>query len=292
MIESEWLASFVCFADTMNFTHAARRRHISQPALHVQIRKLGEELGATLYVRSGRALALTDTGRKVLSFARDQHERTARLVDEISGSKRSRSVVLAAGEGSFLYLLGGALRAFQEGKHGQLSVLTRDREGAVAAIQLGEAHLAVTATDEVPSDVISRKLARVGAAAILPKSHPLARKRRISIRDLRDEPIIAPNQGRPLRTALARAWSELGATWSPFVEASGWELMMRFAALGMGVAIVNDFCSPPAGTVRRPLAGLPVVQYQLLRARARALSAAGEALAEAIVAATHSSKRT
>lgn len=286
MIETEWLASFVAFTETMNFTHAAQRRHISQPALHVQIRRLGEELGSTLYVRNGRVLTLTDAGRKVLAFARDQHERTDRLREEVSGVAQARAVTLAAGEGSFHYLLGGALRAFQDGKHGQLRVLTRDREGAIAAVQLGEAHLAVTATDEVPPGLSARKLARIGAAVVVPKKHPLARKRRVSLRDLRDEPIIAPAPGRPLRAALARAWSELGAAWSPAVEANGWELMMRFAALGMGIAIVNDFCMPPAGTVRRPLAGLPSHQYQLLRARDRTLSTAGEALAAAIVAAT------
>ena len=284
MINGEWLHSFVAFAETMNFTHAARRLHISQPALHVQIKKLGESLGVALYVRNGRVLTLTGAGQRVLAFARDQRERTERLVEEVSGSARSQAVVLAAGEGSFLYLLGGALRAFQAGKHGQLQVLTRDREGAIAAVQLGEAHLAVTVTDEVPAGLTARKLARVGAAAILPQGHLLARKRRLSIRDLRDEAIIAPIEGRPLRAALARAWSEIGAPWRPAIQANGWEVMMRFAALGLGIAVVNDFCAPPKGTVRRPLAGLPAVQYQLLRARDRPLSAAGDGLAAAIVA--------
>lgn len=284
MVNSDWLRSFVAFAETMNFTHAARRLHISQPALHVQIQKLAAQLGVALYVRSGRVLTLTSAGHKVLAFARDQREQSERLVDEISGIARPQAVVLAAGEGSFLYLLGGALRAFQHGKHGRLQVLTRDREGAVAAVRLGEAHLAVTVTDEVPAGFSARKLARVGAAAILPQGHPLARKRRLSTHDLREEAIIAPSEGRPLRAALARAWSEIGAPWRPAIEANGWELMMRFAALGLGIAVVNDFCAPPKGTVRRPLAGLPSVQYQLLRARARPLSAAGDALAAAIVA--------
>lgn len=290
MINAEWLDSFVVFAETLNFTHAARRLHLSQPALHVQIRKLGEQLGVVLYARNGRALALTGAGRSVLAFARDQRERTDRLIEEVSGIARPQAVVLAAGEGSFLYLLGGALRAFQAGRHGRLQVLTRDREGAVAAIRLGEAHLAVTVTDEVPAGLTGRKLVRVGAAAILPQGHPLARKRKLSIRDLRDEAIIAPSEGRPLRAALARAWSELGAPWGPAIEANGWELMMRFAALGLGIAVVNDFCAPPKGTVRRPLAGLPSVQYQLLRAKERPLSAAGDALAAALVAHIRPSK--
>ncbi len=99
-----------------------------------------------------------------------------------------------------------------------------------------------------------------------------------------------PPAGRPLRATLAQAWAAAEQTWSPAVEADGWELMMRFAELGLGVAIVNDFCSPPPGTVRRPLSGLPSVQYQLLRLRSRQPNPAVAALEAAIVASTRLSK--
>ena len=66
--------------------------------------------------------------------------------------------------------------------------------------------------------------------------------------------------------------------------------MMRFAELGMGLAIVNDFCTPPRGTVRRPLVGLPAVHYQLLRLRERQPTPAVLALENAILVSTHPSK--
>ena len=288
MVNSEWVRAFVTFAETLNFTHAAARLHISQPALHVQIRKLGESLQASLYVRRGRSLSLTDEGRKVLAFGREQDERTARLIGDLSGMLRDTTVVLAAGEGTFLHLLSEPLRAFQRTKNVTLRVLTLDRERALSAVQLGEAHLAVTVIDDVPHDIVSRRVAKVGAAVVVPKNHPLARKRSVSVRDLRDEALIVPPAGRPLRATLARAWAAADQTWSPAVEANGWELMMRFAELGLGVAIVNDFCSPPRGTVRRPLTGLPTVQYQLLRLRNRQFSSGALALEAAIIASTPS----
>lgn len=284
MVNSEWVRAFVTFAETLNFTHAAARLHISQPALHVQIRKLGESLQAPLYVRQGRNLTLTAEGRKVLAFGREQQERAAQLLDDINGTSRDGTVVLAAGEGTFLHLLSEPLRAFQRAKTGKLRVLTLDREQALSAVLLGEAHLAVTVIDDVPSGIVARRVAKVGAAVVLPKGHPLARKRSLVVRDLRDEPLIAPPKGRPLRATLAQAWATADQTWSPAIEASGWELMMRFAELGMGLAVVNDFCSPPRGTVRRPLVGLPSVQYQLLRLRGRQPNAAVTALEAAIVA--------
>jgi hypothetical protein len=167
--------------------------------------KLGESLQTPLYVRHGRSLTLTDEGRKVLGFGREQQERTAQLIADIKGTSHDAGVVLAAGEGTFLHLLSEPLRAFQRGNRSKLRVLTRDREHALGAVQLGEAHLAVTVIDDVPPDIISRRVARVGAAVVMPRNHPLARKRSIAIRDLRDEALIAPPAGRPLRATLAQA---------------------------------------------------------------------------------------
>jgi DNA-binding transcriptional LysR family regulator len=283
MINSEWLGAFVKFAETMNFTQAARALHISQPALHVQVSKLSESLGAPLYVRRGRTLELTVKGRRVLAFGREQQERIDQFLAELEPGVRDTTVVLAAGEGTFLNLLSDALRAFQRDKDVRLRVLTRDRDQAIAAVQLGEAHLAVTIADEVPEDLLARKVATVGTAVVLPAHHAFARRRSLSIRDLRDEPLIVPSGGRPSRATLARAWANAGLTLSPAVEANGWEVMMRFTELGMGLAIVNDFCKPPRGTVKRRLVGLPSVQYQLLRLRDRRPSKGVMALQEAIL---------
>ncbi len=49
------------------------------------------------------------------------------------------------------------------------------------------------------------------------------------------------------------------------VEAGGWELMLHFASLGMGLAIVNGCCRLPPGLIARPLEELPRVRYQVLQ---------------------------
>jgi DNA-binding transcriptional LysR family regulator len=283
MIHSEQLRAFVAFGETLSFTRAAERLHISQPALHVQIRKLSEALRAVLYVRRGRGLELTAAGKQLLAFGRDQAERTSELLADLELQANGTTAVLAAGEGTFLYLLADALRAFQREPKRMLRVLTRDRDAAVAAVQLGEAHVAVTAIDDIPGDLIARRVARVGAAVIMPRGHRFARKRTVSVAALDGEPLIVPAQGRPLRAALASAWAAAGSRLTPAVEANGWQLMMCFAELGLGLAVVNDFCKPPRGTVMRPLSGLAPVHYQLLRRRDRRPGPTIEALEDAIM---------
>lgn len=55
--------------------------------------------------------------------------------------------------------------------------------------------------------------------------------------------------------------------WQPAVEANGWELMLHFVKLGIGVAIVNACCRIPPGVSVRPLPELPSVQFHLFHAK-------------------------
>src|SRR5271165_1268344 len=103
MLKLEWLEAFAAFADHESFTRAARALHLSQPALHVQVKKLSEALGVTLYRREGQRLVLTADGRKVAAFGREMRERTRELADELASGVRGEPVVLSAGEGAYLY---------------------------------------------------------------------------------------------------------------------------------------------------------------------------------------------
>ena len=265
MIDSDRLDAFVAFAEALSFTAAARSLHLSQPALHVKIRKLSEELGVPLYRRAGRTLVLTPEGRRVLAHARDARARDDALIEDLRGLP-ARPVVLAAGEGALLHLLGPAIREFRR-QGGALRVLTRDRAGTVEAVRMGEAQLGVTTLDAPPDDLAADVLARSGLVVAVPRTHRMARRRTLGLGDLAGCDLVLPLPGRPLRDAVARALSARGIDWTSSVEATGWELQLHFASLGLGLAIVNDFCRMPKGLVARPLRGIDPVTYHVIRRR-------------------------
>ena len=94
----DWLESFAVFAEELNFTRAARRLHLSQPALHVQVRKLAEHLGCPLYTRAGRSLRLTAEGRRAETLARDVLDRAAVLPEAVRSGTDEAPITLCAGE--------------------------------------------------------------------------------------------------------------------------------------------------------------------------------------------------
>ena len=64
------LRTFVAVAQQRSFSRAAEALHVSQPALSEQVRKLEDELGATLFERTSRGVVLTDAGEALLPHAR------------------------------------------------------------------------------------------------------------------------------------------------------------------------------------------------------------------------------
>lgn len=263
MLSSEWLRAFVVFAEHLSFTRAAEHLHISQPALHVQIRKLGEAVGRPLYWRDGRALALTAEGERLAAYGRELGERGARVLAEIRGEAEAGPVVLAAGQGAFLYLLGPAIRRFPK-QRWPLRLLTRGEPDAVDAVRTARAHLGVVATEAPPPELALTRLRAVGQQVVVPAGHRLARRRTVAPRDLAGESIVVAPSGSQHRTMIAQSLRLAGVDWTIAVEAAGWELMLHFARAGMGIAIVNDFCAVPRGMAGIRLEGVPSIVYYVV----------------------------
>jgi LysR family transcriptional regulator, low CO2-responsive transcriptional regulator len=284
MLKSEHLEAFVAFAEHLNFTHAAHALHLSQPALHVQIKKLGEEVGVPLYRRRGQKLELTVAGQRLLLHAREEQQRGREILDELRTGSPHPTVTLAAGTGSYLYLLGPAIREFMRTSPARLRLLQRDRAGTALALRQGEAHLGVGAFDALPDDLDAQLLLRVPPLLVMPRRHPLAKKRRVRLEDLQDAPLIVPPVGQPLRATLAQALSSLGIRWQVAVEATGWSLVLRFVELGMGLTVVNGCCEIPRTLAARPLPELPHVSYYVVTPRGAQLGAETKRLRALLVA--------
>ncbi|GAA0504601.1 LysR family transcriptional regulator [Paractinoplanes deccanensis] len=256
------LTAFAVFAEHLNFTRAAAELHISQPALHVKIRKLSESLGRPLYRREGRRLVLTADGEAVARFARGQRERLDQFLAEFAGAPAQRPVVLAAGQGAYLYLLGDTIQAALATT--PLRLVNCDHRQMLAAVRGGQAHVGVSVLDVLPPDLTVRELASFPQTLFVPAGHRLAGRRSVRLRDLAGAALVVPPQHRPQRVMLEQALRAAGASWTVAVEAEGWPLISHFVALGVGLAIVNGCVPPPAGSAAIPVADLPPVTYHVV----------------------------
>ena len=70
MFDLELLRSFVSVVDAGGFTRAGERVHRTQSTVSQQIKRLEEDVGQPLLVRSGKDVTPTETGERLLSYAR------------------------------------------------------------------------------------------------------------------------------------------------------------------------------------------------------------------------------
>lgn len=259
----EGLETFVAFADHLNFTKAAKAIHLSQPALHTRIQKLQKELGQTLYVRKGRRLFLTPAGEAVARFGREEIERKELFLEDLREGDKHKPLILVAGEGAYLYLLGPGIQRYLQKQSNRLRLYTKSGPEVFAYLQEGRAHIGVAAGHNAPTGLIATELCEVTQGVVCPKNHRLASKQELDWSDIEGESLILPDETRPHRKRIAEGLQEAGVSWQLAMEANGWEVMLSFASLGLGITIVNSCCRIPPDMVYRPLTPLPTLRYRL-----------------------------
>ncbi|BCJ61431.1 LysR family transcriptional regulator [Micromonospora endophytica] len=259
LLEVDALRSFAVFAEHRNFTAAAAALHISQPALHVKIRKLASALGVDLYERDGRRLTLTAAGERLAAYALDSRRRADEFLRELH-HESAPTLTVAAGRGALRWVIGEPIRRI--GRQGRrVHVITADRDAALAALNTGRADLAVIAHDPPGRQVEARQIAAYRQVLVIDDGHPLASRRQVRLRDLDGLDLVVPPAGRPHRRALDRSLLDAGVRWQVAAEVDGWDLLVHLAALGVGATVVNGCVGLPDGLRAVPIHGLPRIRY-------------------------------
>jgi DNA-binding transcriptional LysR family regulator len=191
-VELRQLRYFVVLAEELNFRRAAERLFIAQPSLSQQIRRLEGELGVTLLDRDRRRVELTDAGRALLEHA----------PDVLAGAERAAEAAKLAGSGEHGVLRLSLTRSLPGGVAGRIVDAFRARHpGVELELALGHTTLhveqlragtvdAAFVRPPIADDLAVLELAREPLVCVLPRSHPLAARRRIRREDLVDQPLV------------------------------------------------------------------------------------------------------
>jgi LysR family transcriptional activator of nhaA len=225
-----------------SITAACRRLDLSQPTVSVQIRALERALKAKLFVRSGRSIALTETGRIVFRYADEIFSLGRELQDAVAGRATSGSLRLVVGIADTLpklivhRLLEPALHLPEEVV---LSCIDGDPDQLLTRMALHELDLVVSdypANPRLGMRAFNHRLGDCGVTFFATES--LARRYRRSFpRSLDGAPLLVPGANAALRRALEQRFDELGVR--PLIrgEFTDSALLKAFGARGEGLFV-------------------------------------------------------
>ncbi len=293
MPELRRLRYFLAVADELNFSRAAERLHIAQPALSRQVRELERELGVELLVRTTHEVTLTEAG----AFLRDRGRDLIGAADELWRSTRSfgtgehGSVIVGFGTSAGYETAPRLLEAVRERVPGvQISTLVLSQEEIMDGLRGGRLDAGLArCPPELPA-LESTLVRREAQGVLLRSDHRLAENAAVELAELCDEDVLlhhrSANPGH--YDAILELYEQAGLT--PRVQ------LRDLAADLTYVQIVDGRAISIAGeSVRGALPGVltwvplsPSVRFEVrLLARRHNRSPALEQLLEAAVAAAH-----
>ena len=188
-MELRHLRYFTAVAENGGFARAARLLHVSQSAISEQVRDLESELGIELFNRENRRIRLTDHGDHFLKDARAILAAADKAVANVQRSLRGEIGTLTVG-----FFVGGTgtffpsiIREFRRRFRGvQVSLVELAPAMQHQALQAGAIDIGFTRP--VPSDFAttlrSEPFHTEKLCAVLLRNHPLAKKKKIFIREL------------------------------------------------------------------------------------------------------------
>ncbi len=190
-MELRQLRYFVAVAELLHFTNAARRLHIAQPPLSRQIRALEGELGVQLLLRSSGKVELTRAGGIFLEEARavlqrvDEAARSAREAEFGRGTVRL-GIGLGLGE-TVSRVINRHLQQFPGVEIDVVNLPSGFQSEALIARRIDVGFLRPPIDG---SQLISRPIVTERLSVVLRRSSPLARHRRLSLKQLANEPLL------------------------------------------------------------------------------------------------------
>jgi LysR family transcriptional activator of glutamate synthase operon len=252
-MELRQLRYLVALADERQFTRAAAREHIAQPALSQQIRRLEEEVGLALVERTTRRVAITDAGELLVARAR-------RILAEIEAAHfelqdlrgiRSGHVTVGAMHTMGPVDLALVLAIFHERHPGiELTVREQSSEELAEMLRVDELDLAfLSVTERIESHGLGlHQLVSEELVAVLPRDHRLGGRRRVRMGELAQDEFISYREGSRLRELLASAGRRAGFEPRITLESNESQRIRRLVARGLGVAILprSDAVGPGA----------------------------------------------
>lgn len=228
----------------LNVSEAAEALYTSQPGISKQVKLLEDELGITIFERSGkRFTGVTEPGRTVLSIAE-------RILREAENLKRASSefatgdtgrLILAATHTQARYALPIVVRDFMA-QHPTVKLEMHQGSPTQIAdwVLTGEADLGI-ATEALDQyeQLVTLPVRQWSHCVIAPEGHPILKSLPLSLNELAKWPLITYDTAFTGRSRINRAFERINTQPNVALTALDADVIKTYVSLGLGLGIIS-----------------------------------------------------
>jgi DNA-binding transcriptional LysR family regulator len=275
MVEVHELEIFLVAAEEENFSAAARKLHLSQPAISFQIQGLEQRLKIQLFQRIGKRIALTEAGRQLMPMAREMVNMSSRIEESMclqQGIVKGH-IQIACSTSPGKYVLPHLIGAFR--KHYpdvQFAVEVLSREAVEEKLLAHQVHIGVLSMASKHKELECWSMFEDELILIVGATHAWATRESIAPSELKDADWILREGGAATRQLITSTLAEQGLSADDLrvaMELGSVEAVEEAVEAGHGVSFVSRVAVKRALEIGR----IKIVQVNGLNVRRQILLA-------------------
>ncbi len=192
-VEIRHIRAFHAVAETLSFRQASERLGVAQPALSRTIKALEDALQTDLFRRTTRVTRLTDSGRIFLKHTSSLVADLDHAIDQAQQAHIGLTGELRVGFNDHVItnFLPQVVRRFRSGNpHIEVTLIDESTPQALEMVLDEQCDIAFIVDQQLPAELDQILVREERVVCVLPSSHPLTRKKRVSVTDLADEPFV------------------------------------------------------------------------------------------------------
>lgn len=239
---------FMAIAENKNFSSAARKLYVSQPAISQQLSMMEQELGYTLLIRSKRTVELTPAGQifydacvKMLKIYVETDDKIKKMLAE--NSKQLRIGII---EGLSVPSLSQALKDFSFNHYtDNIRIESHSFSELTKRLSSNQLDLIITILMNPDNQKINQKfLLKTPCILAISLNHPLANEENLCIKDFDDDIFyqIANDELPTADTFMSNTCAKLGITPQEIINVPNPSSMLLMLESGSGVGILDKYC--------------------------------------------------
>jgi len=240
-----YLDTFSVAAELGSFTAAANRLGLTQAAVSQRIQALEKDLEVALFQRRGGRVFLTEEGQTLYGYAQRILDLHRQARQEVTGKEApiAGELLLAASSIPGEYLLPGIVAVFRKQYPGiQVRANQTDSMGVLDQVEHGKVHLGMVGRKGDSAHLKFEPFATDEMVLVVPSDHRWRRRKQISLKQFRSEPLVVREPGSGSRRCLEQALAERRTSLADLnvaLELGSNEAIKEAVYGGVGVAVLS-----------------------------------------------------